>query len=95
MLRTLFPSGKGRCTGKFPAAWFSRRLCIFIRRTTNLKFPPNWGSFGAESDAESAVAQYCTENTALVHARGIIAEKIVNRCPVGRRNWAEGFTVSG
>ena len=51
--------------------------------------------FGAESDAESAVAQYCTENTALVHARGIIAEEIVNRCPVGRRNWAEGFTVSG
>ena len=53
------------------------------------------GLFGAESDAESAVAQYCTENTALVHARGIIAEEIVNRCPVGRRNWAEGFTVSG
>ncbi len=38
---------------------------------------------------------YGTENTALVHARGIIAEEIVNRCPVGRRNWAEGFTVSG
>lgn len=53
------------------------------------------GLFGTESDAESSVARYCTENAALVHARGIIAEEIVNRCPVGRRNWAEGFTVSG
>lgn len=42
-----FSVREGRCTGKFPAAWFLRRWCIFIRRTTNLKFPPNLGLFGA------------------------------------------------
>ena len=66
---------------------------LFFRSGGEPVYSPK--GLGLFASAESAVAQYCTENTALVHARGIIAEEIVNRCPVGRRNWAEGFTVSG
>ena len=70
-----FPAGKAVCRSL--TAWFSRRLCIFIRRTTNLKFPPNWGSSARK---QRAPLRNLYENTALVHARGIIAEEIVNRC---------------
>lgn len=52
------------------------------------------GLFLEKKDAQNAVTRYCSENTSLIHARGVAVERIVNGRLIGRREWAEGFTAS-
>lgn len=49
------------------------------------------GLFGDEISARNKLAKYCTENTSLANAQGLIVEKILNKCIVERREWTEGF----
>lgn len=51
------------------------------------------GLFGSEAQAQEAVAVFCRENSVLFNFRELIAEEIVNRCILDRREWAEGFTL--
>ncbi len=51
------------------------------------------GLFGCEDQATGAVEAYCTQNPQLLAVPGLICERIVNRCFLGRRRWEEGFVV--
>ena len=52
------------------------------------------GYYGTREQARQALTAYCDQNTALLRAEGLEAEKLLNRCIIGKMEWTEGFTVS-
>lgn len=52
------------------------------------------GLYGDEATARNKLTQYCKDNEVLLKAKSLIAEKIINRCEIDRREWSEGFSVS-
>ena len=52
------------------------------------------GLFGCEESAYAKLDKYCAENLALVNYEKLVVEKIVNKCIVEKKEWAEGFSVS-
>lgn len=52
------------------------------------------GLFGNETLANEALSTFVQDNSHLFNIPNLIAEKIVNRCVLDRREWDEGFSVS-
>ena len=52
------------------------------------------GLFGDEAMAYDTLSTFVHDNIRLFNIDHLIAEKIVNRCILGRREWDEGFSVS-
>ena len=51
------------------------------------------GLFGDETSAKNSLDKYCSENTALVSIDDLVLEKIINKCIVERKEWADGFSL--
>ena len=52
------------------------------------------GLFGDEAIAHEALSLYVRENMHLFNIPDLVAERIVNRCILDKREWSEGFSVS-
>lgn len=53
------------------------------------------GLYGDEVTAKNKLDTYCKYNASLENVQGLIFEKIVNKCIIGRKNWVDGFSISG
>ncbi len=52
------------------------------------------GLYGDETMAQEKLMTYCAENKPLMTVKGLISEKIVNKCIIGKMEWPEGFSIS-
>lgn len=52
------------------------------------------GLYGNEVSAQRSLNTYCDRNAELTNKQNLISEKIINRYVIGRRDWAEGFSIS-
>lgn len=50
------------------------------------------GVFSNKNVAENKLNQYCRENDVLVNVKDLIAEKILNKCTIDKKEWTEGFS---
>ncbi len=68
---------------------------LMYLHTEDYEFEANidLGLYGDEQAAHEALQQYCLQNKQLLHTQGLVCEEIKNKCFLGKREWAEGFTI--
>lgn len=51
------------------------------------------GVYNDMSVAENALREYCEKNIRLISSGSIVAERIINKCTLDKKEWIEGFSV--
>ncbi len=59
----------------------------------NFESTTELGLWGLEKDAKAELLKYCRHNKTILNASGLVVEKIINKCVIGRREWSEGFQI--
>ena len=52
------------------------------------------GLYGDEDTAQNKLNVYCRDNIQLLDAKKLVAERIVNKCIIERKEWPDGFSIS-
>ena len=70
---------------------------IVYLHTTDYEFETavELGLFSEVTVAENVLKEYCKKNICLVGSERIVAEQIINKCTLDKREWSEGFSVCG
>lgn len=68
-------------------------MVYFHSEDYEFEYTAELGLWGDEKTAAAKVEKYCADNSRLLNAKDIIAEKLANKCRIDQRTWFEGFDI--